>query len=116
MKSNTCFKKNGEPLTTYSSLEEAERAITYVKNNFNWDAVPYQCDKCGLYHHSPKDRQTPSRTCQYCTGSNGKYKKLYESREAALRRAEIIRKERKINLDVYECDRQPGGGYHLTKG
>jgi hypothetical protein len=114
MKSNTCFKKNGEPLTVYSSLGEAECAASYVKNRFNLDVIPYKCDRCKHYHHSPKDRQTPSRTCQYCTDSNGKYKKLYKTLEAALRRAEIIRNERDINVDIYPCPCQPG--YHFTKG
>jgi len=115
MKSNTCFKKNGEPLSVYSTWEEAERAAKYVKTNFGLEVVPYGCKKCKKYHHSPKDRHTPSRTCDYCTDSHGEYKELYESYEAAERRRRIIYEEKGIWLNIYEC-KYYLGGYHFTKG
>ncbi|MDR0556708.1 MAG: hypothetical protein LBG43_02390 [Treponema sp.] len=54
--------------------------------------------KSGYWHLSPKERQTPSKECIYCTDSNGKKKELYEAQEAALIRAEIIKKERGIKF------------------
>lgn len=115
MKSNTCFKKNGEPLSVYPSREEAERSAVYEKNrNKELELVPYLCNKCSGYHLSPKSRQTPSRTCSYCIDREGKRKELYKTREDALRRATIICKERRIKLDVYSCYYELG--YHLTKG
>jgi hypothetical protein len=113
MKSSTCFNKNGEPLTVYSSMEEAERSALYEKINHNMEFVPYKC-KCGGYHLSPKDRQTTCITCSFCIDRDGKSKKLYKTYEDALRRAGFIYKERGIRLNVYPCHYQ--SGYHLTKG
>jgi predicted Zn-ribbon and HTH transcriptional regulator len=114
MKSRTCFKKNGKPRSVYSSLVEAKRAAIYEKSVHGVDLVPYRCDDCGEYHNSPKDRVTPSKTCPHCIDGNGRPKELYESREAACRRADIIYKTRGVKLDVYPCPYK--SGYHLTKG
>jgi len=115
VKSRTCFKRNGEPRSVYSSLAEAESAADYERCVHGADLVPYLCDSCGEYHNSPKDRVTPSKACPHCIDGNGRRKELYESREAACRRAEIISKEKKrgIKLDVYPCPYKLG--YHLTK-
>jgi predicted Zn-ribbon and HTH transcriptional regulator len=108
MKSRTCFKKNGKPRSVYSSLVEAKRAAVYEKSVHGVDLVPYRCDDCGEYHNSPKDRVTPSKTCPHCN------KDLYETSDAARRRAAIIYKTRGVKLDVYLCPYIHG--YHLTKG
>ena len=112
-KSMTCFKKDGEPLSQYSSEYEARDGASHVKYKYGLDLAPYLCSKCGYWHLSPKERQTPSKECTYCTDSNGKHKELYETEEAAKTRAEIIEEEQGIKLKVYKCPNQDG--WHLTK-
>jgi predicted Zn-ribbon and HTH transcriptional regulator len=112
-KSEKCFKKDGEPLSEYYSEDEAREGALYVEQNYELHLIPYQCDKCGYWHLSPKERQTPSTKCEFCTDSNGEKKELYESEETARTRAEIIEKEREIELTVYPCPHQ--NGWHLTK-
>ena len=68
-KSPTCFKKDGEPLSTYLSEYEANDGASHVRFQYGLDLSPYQCSKCGHWHLSPKERQTPSKECMYCTDS-----------------------------------------------
>jgi len=114
VKSRTCFKKDGQPRSVYSSKVEATRAAIHEKEVHGVELVPYRCDDCGEYHLSPQDRFTPSRTCPHCVDRKGKHKELYESRDAARRRATIIYKTRGVKLGVYHCEYKLG--YHLTKG
>lgn len=114
-KSTTCLSKtSGKPLTEYSSRLEAMRAAEdanfQIGNNFK----PYKCSICKKWHLSPAERVTPSTTCKRCTGANGKFKKLYQSAEAAQQRAEIIFAERGVRLKVYKCGYTEG--WHLTRG
>jgi hypothetical protein len=113
VKSTICFKKNGGPLSAYSSECEAEEGASYVKYSRGLDLSPYKCSKCGEWHLSPKERQTQSKECIYCTDSKGKHKELYETMDGALNRAEIIKTERGVILNVYKCPNQYG--WHLTK-
>jgi len=114
-KSYSCTaKKTGRPLTEYDSKAEAKAAAkhanqTYAVNNL----VPYKCSKCGLWHLSPRDRQTPSETCSRCRGADGMLKESYASESDARSRADILRKEQGVLLSVYECEF--GNGWHLTK-
>ena len=112
-KSEKCFKKNGEPLSTYFSEYEAIDGAEHVKAEYGIDLLPYRCSKCKLWHLSPKDRQTPSKVCVYCKDSNGHSKELYETQSSAQKRAEIIKKEQRISLKIYKCPHQDG--WHLTK-
>jgi len=112
-KSISCFKKDGEPLSQYYSEYEANEGASYIKQKHGLDLVPYDCPKCGYWHLSPIDRQTPSKECIYCTDSHGKHKELYETEETAKIRAEIIKEEQGIKLKVYKCPKQEG--WHLTK-
>jgi len=112
-KSTTCFKKDGEPLSQYSSEYEAKESASHIRQKHGLDLSPYQCSKCGYWHLSPTDRQTPSKECMYCADSHGKHKELYETEAAAKTRAEIIEKEQGIKLKVYKCPEQDG--WHLTK-
>jgi hypothetical protein len=83
-KSTTCFSKNtGNPLTEYISEYDAEDGASYIKKTYGNNLSPYQCNCCGGWHLSPKNRQTPSVKCPECTDSNGYYKDLYESFESA---------------------------------
>ena len=109
--SDVCKKKDGSPLKSYESEEEADEAILYVKARYGNEQVKYLCEKCGFWHLSPPERQTKSRA-SFCLDSNGKSKKAYETFDAAMRRANIIFKERGERLFVYECP--DCGLWHLT--
>ena len=108
IKSTTCFKKDGKPLSQYFSEYEARDGASHVKYKYGLDLAPYLCSKCGYWHLSPKERQTPSKECTYCTDSQGKRKELYETEEAAKTRAKIIEEEQGIKLKVYKCPEQDG--------
>jgi predicted RNA-binding Zn-ribbon protein involved in translation (DUF1610 family) len=106
-KSNTCFGSNGKPLSVYYSEHEAKEGAYHVKTQYRLNLSPYQCSRCGLWHLSPAERQTPSRDCIACG------KRLYESKAAAQKRAGIIEDEQEIRLKVYRCPHQ--NGWHLSK-
>jgi len=108
-----CPKTDCESRSAYSSLEEAEKAATHIRNHFGWDPVSYRCPKCNKYHHSPVSNHTPSKPCPDCVDGKGEPKQLYETLEAARRRADIIYNKRGTKLYIYHCYYQPG--YHLTK-
>jgi hypothetical protein len=111
---NCCIDRKGKRLSTYYSESEALDSAKYEKNEHGLDFVPYRCKKCEYWHLSPRERQTPSKECEFCTDSGGKRKQLYENREAAVKRAEIIKRESKISLTVYKCPYR--SGWHLKKG
>ncbi len=114
-KSETCIGRvSGEPLSVYHSKEEAQNNADYANSTYeNSKLVPYKCKKCRKWHLAPQSRQTPSSKCSYCTGADGKPKDLYKTYADAKRRADIIRSERGLHLEVYECEHT--GGWHLTK-
>jgi len=113
-KSDTCFNKlNGRPLSEYYSKSEALESASYTKRKFGQNLIPYKCDSCGFWHLSPKNRQTPSTTCKYCTDRNGNYKELYQSKSDAEKRAKILARENHVKLKVYQCPYSDG--WHLTK-
>lgn len=115
MKSNTCFGKvSGTPLTEFSFEHEALSAAEYSKLAHGNELLPYCCDKCDKWHLSPKDRQTPTKTCELCTAADGSNKESYKTKADAKTRAKIIRNERGISLMVYQCKHD--NGWHLTKG
>ena len=105
-------KKDGKPLSAYSSEREAEAAAAHVSRVSGIDFVSYKCKKCEFWHISPRDRSTPSKECAYCIDSKENPKELYETVEAAENRAKIIEKKRGTKLNVYKCPYQDG--YHLT--
>ncbi len=113
-KSATCVgKRTAEPLTEYDSKQEAQEGAAYANARYHNNLVPYQCDRCGMWHLSPMSRQTPSEKCTHCTGADGTSKDSYESREDARRRAEILRREQGARLKVYACEY--GNGWHLSR-
>ena len=89
-------------LKDYESEYEAQEAIEYVKRQYGNEQVSYKCSRCGYWHLSPKERQTPNHI-SYCLDSNGKTKQGYPTYEATKRRAEIIFDEKGIELFVYHC-------------
>lgn len=106
-KSTTCMSKStGKPLTEYYSELEAERSANIVQINRGNNLIPYRCNKCRYWHLAPKERHTPSRRCYYCG------KDLYETQDAAEKRADILYIERGVQLRVYFCNYQYG--WHLT--
>ena len=112
-KSGKCFTKKGIPLIEYDSEADAKEGIIHAKKNYDSDLIPYKCSKCGKWHLSPRNRQTPSTTCYFCLDSEGNTKELYETEEIAEQRAKIIEEEQGIELRIYPCPY--GLGYHLTK-
>ncbi len=109
--SDICKKKDGSPLKSYESEEEADEAILYVKARYGNEQVKYLCEKCGFWHLSSPERQTKCRASS-CLGSNGAPKMAYETYESAKRRANIIFKEKGQIIFVYKCP--DCGSWHLT--
>ena len=114
VKSTTCFNRNGKPLTEYYTESDALDGADYANKIHRKNLTPYRCEKCGMWHLSPKNRQTPSRKCSTCKDRNGNFKDLYFSEEAAKNRADILYKEQGVTLTVYPCPHNDG--WHLTKG
>ena len=114
LKSETCIgKMTGKPLTEYDSLQEAEEGADYAKKTYRSNFVPYRCETCGMWHLSPKGRQTPSEKCPFCKGANGQAKDAYRNQREAQRRADILRKEQGVSLKVYACEHS--NAWHLTR-
>ena len=109
--SDVCFKKDGTPLKSYDSEWSANEGAEYVRNRYGNEQVPYKCDRCGLWHLSPVERQTKNHLSS-CFDSSGKPKAAYETSLDAERRAKILKEEKDVYLKVYKC---PDCGYwHLT--
>lgn len=106
-KSTVCTGKNGNFLNEYTSESEALHHINYLKNG----SVPYHCSKCGHWHISPRSRITVSKICNLCTDSSGKHKQAYATKVDAIKRADLIFKEQKVDLEVYKCPYD--NGWHL---
>ena len=114
MTSNICkSKRTGKQLTKYQSQNDAFEAADYALDHYQNSMVPYQCNRCNGWHLCPKDRYTPSTTCNHCTDGNGRPKQLYLTYEAAQKRARLRYQEDGIRLNVYECCHNRG--WHLTK-
>jgi len=113
-KSVTCIGKTSRtPVTEYDCQEDAQNGANHARLAYGTDLVPYQCSQCRLWHLAPRSRQTPSTTCHYCNGGDGRPKESYASEQDADRRAAILRTERGISLRSYPCEY--GQGWHLTK-
>ncbi len=111
-KSETCFSKNGNPLSVYESYSEALESADYQFASAGIKFSPYQCDTCGKYHLKPTEFYCKklSSFCS-CTDHNGKRKDSYETRSDAEKMINI-RKRAGVTLYVYACPQ--GKGYHLT--
>ncbi|MBW1649624.1 MAG: hypothetical protein JRJ44_02895 [Deltaproteobacteria bacterium] len=106
-KSATCFSRTGEPLTEYNFEQNAREGADYANIEYGNNLIPYRCHTCGLWHLSPKNRQTPSIECGICR------KALYKTKKDAEKRAVILKKEEGERLRVYRCPYNDG--WHLTK-
>ena len=114
MKSKTCTSgRSNKPLTEYNTEPEALEAAAGIRKRNSTHMVPYNCDTCNKWHLTPKSRQTPSTTCKECKDRTGKPKESYETKQGAVKRARILRKEQGVVLAAYVCPH--GDGWHLTK-
>ncbi len=112
-KSPICVGKvSRQPLTEYDSEAAALEGVRHAPERHGTHNVAYRCQKCGGWHLSPVERQTPSVTCGVCCGQDGRPKATYASERDAERRAEILLRERGVVLRAYACEH---GGWHLTK-
>ena len=100
--SDICLKKDGTPLKTYDNEWSAKEGAEYVRSRYGSKQIPYKCDKCGLWHLSPIERQTKNHL-SLCIDSSGKRKAAYETRFDAERRSKILREEKGVYLKVYKC-------------
>jgi hypothetical protein len=106
LKNAACYRPNGKPLSAYPSEGEASYAADTSRAR-GLNLIPYECEKCGYWHLSPKSRQTPSTHCNLCN------KQLYETKAVAEKRAKIREKENGVKLQTYKCPCY--NGYHLTQ-
>jgi hypothetical protein len=113
-KSRSCRGSSSDgALTEYDTEREATEGAAFIKKKHKRTLVPYLCGRRSLWHLAPIGRQTPSTTCNSCVGGDGLPKEAYQTQDTAQKRANILRKERSVLLQVYECPR--GNGWHLTK-
>jgi len=114
VKSETCFSNHdGKALSFFISQEEVLSSAKYAKKRYGHSLLPYLCEKCKMWHLSPKSRHTKSEECMYCTDREGRLKQLYVSNHKAQKRADILFKSKGVLLKVYSCPHQ--NGFHLTK-
>jgi hypothetical protein len=112
IKSATCFGHNGQPISEYASRREALEAAEYANTTYRKKLVPYECDRCGQWHLSPIERQTPSSIRCKCLDRYGMPKALYDTKDGATKRARILSKEKGLGLTVYQCPHSQG--FHLS--
>lgn len=101
-----CVTRRGTPRRAYPNRLAAEEGARHALSAYGNRMVPYWCNRCGSWHLCPADRHTPSHPCCSCS------KQAYESEDAAELRANILARERRVFLRVYECPY--GEGSHLT--
>ncbi|MFI3256794.1 MAG: hypothetical protein R3Y36_00670 [Spirochaetales bacterium] len=107
-KSTTCKSSLGKPLTVYESEYEAKDGAEYVTFSYGKKMVYYACQKWGGFHLAPEDRLTPSKRCS-CQAEDGSFKQLYETKESAEKRANILMMEKgSKKLYVYKCEYSHG--------
>ena len=107
-------RTTGKELDCFDSEHDASSRAETLFYKYDNKLIPYKCVKCNSWHLSPESRQTPSTICAECTDREGSNKALYQTRDAATKRAAIIRNERGLHLEIYECPYN--NGWHLTKG
>lgn len=110
MKSTTCKGQNGQFLEEYHSQSAAELGAEEIKSSYGHDLVPTQCRGCGYWHLIPVNTR---KQCFHCTDSALFLKDLYASRHEAQSMADLVRKQKRIQLYTYKCPHSEG--WHLTK-
>ena len=113
-KSETCVGSISRmPLTEYASEDAAYEGASYERFRSGRRLAPYRCGTCGNYHLAPRERMVDATIACGCTNSSGEPKALYKSQRDAMKRVDMLRRERGMDLDVYPCE--VGLGWHLTK-
>jgi len=107
MKSTTCTGTNGRYLEEYHTETAARIAAEEMTNG---SFKPVKCSRCGYWHLAPV---TTRRQCMFCTDSGLFLKDIYATREEALRTADHLKREKRVQLFPYKCPH--GSGWHLTK-
>lgn len=102
----TCVGLRGKPRRAYPDRSSADDGASHVLAVYGKRMVPYRCNRCDLWHLCPIDRHTPSYYSNTCS------KQVYDSEDAAFRRARILAQERGTRLRVYVFPY--GEGWHLT--
>ena len=112
-KSTTCYSKEGNPLTEFRTLEDAQQCASYEKKVRNKDLIPYKCSKCYLYHLAPADSVVDVRkaVCS-CQDSHGRSKDLYMTYDDALKVKQLRESRGSEELFIYECPEC--FGFHLS--
>jgi hypothetical protein len=105
-KPSTCVSSLGKPRRAYPDRSSADDGACHALSAHGNRMMPYRCTHCGSWHLCPTDRHTPSYYSSVCS------KQVYDSEDAAFRRARILKQERGTRLRVYECPY--GEGWHLT--
>jgi hypothetical protein len=100
MRSTTCRGSNGQYLEEFHSFSSASIAAEDTLERFGRAVAPTQCHKCGYWHLTSTHTR---KQCMFCTDSALFLKDLYATREEALRTAEWLRKEKRIQLYPYKC-------------
>ena len=106
-KSVTCVSKNGNPLTEFDSIDEAQASADYENGrNPACDLAPYKCQKCGKFHLKPSEFIVEKlQTVCSCTRFGGIGRKdAYPTRAAAEKMAKI-RAKSGVSLTPYQCRR-----------
>ena len=119
--SSSCYGKvSGKALAQYDTKHDAQSAAANVLKEHRKKMVPYKCQGCCFWHLSPIERQTKhsSWSCS-CVDESGSDKDCYKSKADAQRRAQILKKEMGMHLNVYCCPETEEDDYvciwHLTK-
>ena len=110
--STSCYgTKSGKPLTEYLNEHDAKSGAAYVLERFGSSMFPYQCDKCGLWHLSPIDRNTSHSST--CYGKiSGKPLTQYDCYYKAMCAAAYVSEEHGKEMDPYQCEQC--GLWHLS--
>jgi hypothetical protein len=98
--------KTNEPREGFPDESSAQQFAEDLSDSYSNRMMPHKCDSCGEWHVISEKRHTPSTECEYCR------KQLYVTKEAASKRAHIIRNEKGTELKVYQCEYR--NGWHLT--
>ena len=103
--STSCYgTKSGKPLTEYLNEHDAKSGAAYVLERFGSSMFPYQCDKCGLWHLSPIDRNTSHSST--CYGKiSGKTLTQYDCYYKAMCAASRVSEEHDKEMVSYKCER-----------
>lgn len=111
-KSESCFSKNGNPLSVYNNFAEAQKSADYQFNQSGIRLTAYQCNICGKFHLKPTEYYCEKviSNCS-CVDHKGKTKAAYKTLQDAEKMIKI-RKQDGVTLYAYKCPK--ANAWHLT--